>query len=219
MMKHTYIALLASTAILITALSGCGSETSESASIATDTAASGAQGQNQSNQTQIVGLVTEIFGNSLTLQVGEAEGGIMLGGGGASGGERPQGEDGEMPEDFEGGERPQGEDGEMPEGFEGGERPQGGDGEMPEDFEGGERPSGSGDGANAGGAGMAGATEEQDFSEIITLTDEEVSYTIPVDAPVTQSGTEMTFSQITKDMYISISLDENEQIVSINILG
>ncbi len=71
------------------------------------------------------------------------------------------------------------------------------------------------------GGGMAGGgmTSDTDFSEMIELTDETMTLNIPVGTPVTQFGTEMTFSSITADMYVTISMDENDNITAVNILG
>ncbi len=207
--KQNKMILAGCTAVLLLGLTACSSEGADSS--AQPAASGGGGGENRENLTQTVGLVTEVLGNEISMQVGEGDFGPggMGGEGGPGGGSMPEGE--ERPEGAgppegtsmpEGGERPEGEG--PPEGME---MPEGAS--MPE---GGGRPEGAGGG---GGAQM----EDQDYSEIITLTDETRSYTVPVDTPVMQFGTEMTFSQITADMYITVSTDENDQVVSINILG
>ncbi len=208
-MKKTLTLLLA--ILLVATMSACSTETQatpDSAQGGVDGSTGDGQGQPARNGNQTVGLVTEMLGNEVTIEVGEMQGGAMGGGGNMpqdgseqEGAQQPT--DGEMPEGFE---RPEG--GEMPEG-EGGQRGEGG--EMPE---GAQRPTGEG---MASGGGMAG--EGTDYSELITLTGETKTYNIPVGTPVTQFGTEMTFSQITQDMYISITLDEEDNITAVNILG
>ncbi len=206
-----------------------------------------ADGDRQPEGQQTIGLVTDIVGNELTINVGEMENGMSGSGGsegGFQGGERPEGTtegDGERPEEMTegGGERPEGMTeggGERPEGMTegGGERPEGmteGGGERPEGMTegGGERPEGMTEGGGersegmTGGGGMSGGMGSNqssvDYSEQVTLTDEIKSYSIPVTTPVTQFGTEMTFSQITEDMYISIRTDDDDNVLSINILG
>ncbi len=166
------------------------------------------QGQPTMSGNQTVGLVTEVLGNEVTIEIGE-----MQGGAGAMGGNGNMPEDGSMPE----GAGPP-EDGEMPEAGqrgEGGSMPEGGQrGEGSEMPEGAERPS---SGSMASGGGMMG--EGTDYSELVTLTGETQTFNIPVGTPVMQFGTEMTFSQITEEMYISIALDDEDNVTSVNILG
>jgi len=174
------------------------------------------------NKIQIVGQVVEVFGNEITLQVGimdsefankntertmNPEGAKNASGGqGQAEGDNPKSggtmsADGEMPA---GGNRPT--DGERPEGGtmpSGGERPEGGS--MPAE------------GAN-GASGQQGMAA-MDFSEMIELTEEIESFNIPVGTKVQQFGSEMTFSQITEDMYITITTDENDTVLAVNILG
>ncbi len=227
-MKKILILIL--TIILAGVLTSCSSET-ETSQPAVETVSQNnadserpeggnqSEGNRQPEGQQTIGLVTEIIGNELTINVGEMENG-MSGGGGSEGG-------------FQGGElsegMPQG-DGERPEGTQegGGERPEGmaeGGGERPEGMTegGGERPEGTQEGGGTGrgmtGGGMSGEQSSIDYSEVVTLTDEIKSYSIPVTTPVTQFGTEMTFSQITEDMYISIRTDDEDNVLSINILG
>ncbi len=224
-MKKTLTIILAM--LVVVSLSACSDDaqtTSATAQGSFSEAAGDGQAQPEMNGSQTVGLVTEVLGNEVTIETGEMQGGAMGGGGEmpegferGEGGEMPEGsergEGGEMPEGFErgeGGEMPEGsergEGGEMPEGFERGEG-----GEMPEGFERGEG------GGMAGGGGMTG--EGTDYSELITLTGETETFTIPVGTPVTQFGTEMTFSQIAEDMYIGVFLDDDDNIISVNILG
>ncbi len=165
------------------------------------------EGNMQARGNGITGLVTDVIGNEITIQVGEMEGGM-------GGGQMPEGMTpteggagggmGDMTEE----ERAEMQNGEMPEGM--GERQQGENG-------GTQRPEGAG-GAGAMGGGMQQA-EGQDYSEIVTLTDETRTFNVPVTTPVVQFGTEMTFSQITEDMYITVMLDESDNLTSINILG
>ncbi len=184
----------------------------------------GASAQMQGNS--VVGLVSSVVGNEVTIQVGEMQGGMGASAQMPDGAEMPEdGERGEMSEDmreqFQNGEMP--DDFEMPEGTARGEmsedmRGQFQNGEMPDDFE---MPEGATGERQQGGMAQGGmaSMSEQDYSEIITLTDEERTFNVPITTPVTQFATEMTFSQITEDMYISVMLDESDNIVSINILG
>ncbi len=175
----------------------------------------GEAGAMQMQGNSVVGLVNSVVGNEITIQVGEMQGGM------AAGGQRPEGSqngNGENAENQGEAQRPEGE--EMPareegERTEGAEMPAREDGER---TEGAQMPEGASAQGGMAQGGMAGM-EEQDYSELITLTDEEKSFNIPVTTPVTQFGTEMTFSQITEEMYISIILDESDNIISINILG
>ncbi len=190
--------------LIICSFSACSSAEAEPATEQNATAPQ-TQGQGAGDEEggqrgeQVVGQVIEAFGNEITIQVGSMAGGGMGG-------------QGEMPEGAGGGERPTNTEGEG-----GGERPEGatGEGERPEGME---RPDGEG-GTGMADGGMGGLSEESDYSEIIELTDETVTLNVPVGTPVMQFGTEMTFSQITADMYITISMDAEENITSINILG
>ncbi len=169
------------------------------------------EGNMQARGNGTTGLVTDVVGNEITIQVGEMEGGM-------GGGQMPEGAT--LPEGSEGmgdmtqEERAEMQNGEMPEGMtppEGtGDRQQGANGSA-------QRPEGAGgEGAMGGGIQLE---EGQDYSEIVTLTDETRTFSVPVTTPVVQFGTEMTFSQITEDMYITVMLDENENVTSISILG
>lgn len=55
--------------------------------------------------------------------------------------------------------------------------------------------------------------------EDIVLTQETKDYTIPVGTPVYSYGTALSFSQISKDAYITIYMNNDGNIVSVNILG
>ncbi len=201
--------------ILALTLIGCGAEANDDL----DSLGNQQGGDMSGDQTELpdgairyVALVTDIVGNYLTVQLGEMQGG-MSGGmpeGSFEGGERPEGT--EMPEGgFEGGE--------MPEGFErgeGGERPEGT--EMPEgDFEGGEMPEGGMRGESGEFGGMS--LEGTDYSELIELTDEIMEFNIAVGVPVNMYGSEMSFSQITEGMYLTITTDESGTVLSVDLLG
>ena len=97
--------------------------------------------------------------------------------------------------------------------------PEGGGGQS-----GGGRPSNpEGGGQNAGGARPnmpeGGGMSTQDFSEIIELSEETKTFMIPVGTAVSQFGTEMTFSQIQEEMYITIGLDQDGAVLTVNVLG
>lgn len=53
----------------------------------------------------------------------------------------------------------------------------------------------------------------------IVLTDSTAEYTIPVGVPVYSYGTALSFSQISKDAYITIYMNNEGNIVSVNILS
>ncbi len=215
-MRLKTTSLFIASLLCLTLFAACSSEESSSAENANSTG-NAPEGR---GSVQVVGRVEEILGNEISLQVGEMEGGGPGGGQGAG-----QGAGDTSGAGPDAGGAPEGEG--TPEG-EG--RPEG---EGPPEGEG--RPEGGGppEGAasmteeertamqeNGGGQGMQGGmATEQDYSELITLSDEIRSFMIPVDAPVQQFGTEMTFSQITEGMYISVSLDDNDTVVSINVLG
>ncbi len=99
-------------------------------------------------------------------------------------------------------------------------------GELPENV-GASDEAGSASGASgttqggmmSGGSGMMSGTGEMDISSMIQLTDEEATYTIPIGTEVSQYGTVTTFSQITAEMYIVITMDEDGTILSVEILG
>ncbi len=172
-------------------------------------------GQNRPEQqgTRTIGLVTEVLGNEITVTVGEMEGEQGFGGGEM---QQMPSEMMEQPQNTNGGERQTGEMGERPDGETGersemSERPNDGAGEG-----GGERQGG---GMSGGGMGGQSAIEGQDYSEIVTLTDETKTFVIPVGTPVTQFGTEMTFSNIAEDMYVTVVTDDEENVLSVNIMG
>ncbi len=221
--------LFLTTILTIALFSGCSSDTQEQQQTGTQEAVpqgDTVQGEGNSGDAMqargnsVTGLVTDVVGNEITIQVGEMQGGSMMGGGQIPEGmELPEGVEGERPEEAGDGmgemtqeqrEEMQGamQDGEMPEGM--GERPEGM--ELPDDA------GGRGEGGGMSGSGMA-SMEGEDYSEIITLTDESKSFSVPVTTPVVQFGTEMTFSQITEDMYITVMMDDDDNVTSINILG
>ncbi len=215
----------------ITMFSACGSEESTEATTqsapteqAQGTAENGGappngengEGGMQARGNGVTGLVTDVIGNEITIQVGEMENGGMGGGmpegAGGNMSDMTEEERAEMQAAMENGEMPE-EMGERPEGM--GERPEGA-GEGAE----GERPEGAGGQGGAGGMGGGmSQMEGQDYSEIVTLTDETRTFNVPVTTPVMQFGTEMTFSQITEDMYITVMIDDSDNVTSINILG
>ncbi len=182
----------------------------------------------QARGNAVTGLVTDVVGNEITIQVGEMAGG--MGGGMPSGEGLPEGM--ELPEGAEGfggaggmgdmteeerAERQSAmENGEMPEGMGGRGEDANTEGARPEGMNGGEGAMGGGQGEMGGGMAQM---EGEDYSEIITLTEEIKTYNVPITTPVVQFGTEMTFSQITEDMYVTIMLDENDNLTSINILS
>ncbi len=57
------------------------------------------------------------------------------------------------------------------------------------------------------------------MSEFIELTDETIQITIPVGVPVYSMGIEYDFTDIVEECYITISEDEDGNIVAVNILG
>lgn len=140
---------------------------------------------------QVVGQVVEAFGNEITIQLGIMNVGMERG-------------EGEMP-DLEAKRE------EMTEG--GGMNREG----MTEGAGMNREGMTAGIGMNRGE--MSGGMETAGFAEMIQLTGEEATYIIPVGTPVDQFGTEMTFSQIAEDMYVVIVMNEEDIIVSIEILG
>ncbi len=184
------------------------------------------EAQRETTGKSVVGMITEVFGNEITIQVGSMAAGNQ--GGMQNGAGMSDRQEGEMPE----GEMPTGEmpEGEMPTGEMSANRGQGnmtsGEGmseEMMEEMQGMREQSGGnasgGMGASGMGSNMMMGTETEDMSELIELTDETATYIIPVGTVVNQFGTEMTFSQLTEDMYITITMDEDDVILSINVLG
>lgn len=126
MRNYRLIAIAAAALIMMT---GCSSDKTEEKSAAASDAAQ-TEYVMQEGDTQVVGEVTEIVGNEVTLALGELEEKSQGGGNG----EKPEmSEGGNMPEMGENGEAP-----EMPEGME-----------MPEMGEGGK-------GGNGGRGGMGG---------------------------------------------------------------
>ena len=156
----------------------------------------------EDDQILIIGQVTEINGNEVTIALAEERSGGM-----SFGGEMPEGEmpEGEMPE----GEMPEGE---MPErGMSRGEMPEG---EMPS----GERPDFSQE-----NAGDFSDGNNQSLKSYV-LTGEERTIMIPVGTEVTTLlGTVSTFSRIAIDntLKIVIETDEagDETVVKVWIVG
>ncbi len=86
----------------------------------------------------------------------------------------------------------------------------------------GEMPEMSGEmsgGMSGGMSGEMGMGEDSMSMSAIVLTGEIVEYLIPVGTPVDVFGTTMTFSQISAEYYLSITLSEDGTILSISILG
>ncbi|MCC8120442.1 MAG: hypothetical protein LIO42_00260 [Oscillospiraceae bacterium] len=108
-MKRRWISLLCAGAMLVT-LSACGSETK-------------AETYSDYADSTIVGQITELDGDTVTLELGELTQAESLGDMGGTPGEMG---DGEAPDSMGGGEMP---DGEAPDGMDGGEMP---DGEAPD---------------------------------------------------------------------------------------
>ncbi len=235
MKRFTTITLAA--AVLM--LSACSTSTAGTSTAPTsagaDSTSSGApsgQGQSTSrNTTQTVGMVTEVFGNMITIQVGEMVGGGGMGSpsGGAVGSGMMGGTSGAAVEG--GGRATSGSamgslsEEELAEMMaerqaQGGTAQSGG--QMPEGMT---PPTGTGD-RTSGGDRTAGGTMQGggmimsggDMSELITLTDETKEYTIPVGTAVVNMGQEFTFSQITEEMYVSITEDEDGTVLTVNVL-
>lgn len=139
---------------------------------------------------QIVGLVTEVFGNEITIQLGNMEQGQAFAG--------VNTDNVDTTKDSNGSDK----------------KMERGNAEMSEKMKEAMDSGGAG-----GGTRGTGAMPTTDFSEIVELTDETQSFNIPVGTKVQQFGSEMTFSQIAQDMYITITTDENDKILSVNILG
>ena len=142
---------------------------------------------------QVIGQVTEVLGNEILVQIGTMarDENIDI-----------VGENRERPNTAEGGEQP----------------PMGGSGERPNMAEGGERPA-MGGGAERPNMPEGGAMGTEDIAQTIELSDETKTFHIPVGTPVSQFGSEMTFSQIQEEMYITIIMDESETILAVNVLG
>ncbi len=157
---------------------------------------------------QITGLVLSVYGNEIEVQLSEKMGNNFAG----SIGKIPNSEefpDGEFSRPS-GGKIPEN----IPEGME--ERMQNKD--FPNRENAGEKLQGQGEnGFSKPNSGVG--TEDFDISESIKLTEEKESYSIPVGTAVYSFGTEMTFSQITEGSYITIKLDDEDNIISVNILG
>lgn len=172
----------------------------------------------QARGTMVVGRVSQILGNEVTIDLAEmsndmgammqnrgegemAEG--MAGGGGMTGGEMPEEMMAQRQEAMTAGgtsEEMMAQRQEMKSG--GGDR------------------TAAGNVGNAGGGMSAGtATTTTNIGDSITLTGVEETYSIPVGTAVMQYGMEMSFTQITEKMYISLMVDEDNNVLSVNVLG
>ncbi len=76
----------------------------------------------------------------------------------------------------------------------------------------------SGGGASSDRGNMMGNNSTSSIDDI-ELTTETAEYTIPVGVPVYSYGTALSFSQISKDAYITINMNTEGKIVSVNILS
>ncbi|MFI3174352.1 MAG: hypothetical protein R3Y53_04005 [Bacillota bacterium] len=224
------VAILGILTVGATALSGCGETTAtaqEAPAQATGQEAAaqgdqkggqqgGATGEGmQARGTMIVGRVSKILGNEVTIDLAEAmetggmmqnrgEGEGMAADGGQVGGRGEAG--GEVSEDMMAQRQ------EAMASGGGGMSAGGGRSEAG-------MTAGTGGGGMATGCGMASAGTTTDMADSITLTGVEETYSIPVGTAVMQYGTEMSFTQITEKMYISLSVDDENNVLSVNILG
>ncbi len=237
------IAVLGILTVGATSLTGCG-ETTATAQDAPQTQqaqqaqqgqgeqkgeASGERGAGQTGEagegmqargTMLVGRVTKILGNEVTIDLAETGGmgdmmqnrgeGEMTGGGGmAAGGEASEEMMAQRQEAMASG---------------GGADMKASRGEGATGAGGGEMSAGRGEtGGNAGGGmaagGNAGGSTTSTVGDSITLTGVEETYSIPVGTAVMQYGMEMSFTQITEKMYISLMVDEENNVLSVNVLG
>lgn len=65
---------------------------------------------------------------------------------------------------------------------------------------------------------MGGGTTSTSTADLV-LTNEIAEYTIPVGTPVYSFGTALSFSQISEDAFITIYMNKDGNILSVNILG
>ena len=211
-MKNYRLIAIAAAALIL--MAGCSSDKTEENSVP---AAASAQTEYvmQEGDTQVVGEVTEIVGNEVTLALGELEeksqGGVK--------GEKPEmpedgsmpemGEKGEMPEMPEGGSMPEmGENGEMPEMPEGGSMPEMGEnGEVPQMGE-------DGKGGNGGRGGKGGKS-----SASVNKSGETASYIIPVGMTVSgASGRNSDYSAISAGTVLRLTLNSEGYVVAAEIV-
>ncbi len=185
------------------------------------------------NTTSVMGQVVDIVGNEVTVQLvadSSSSSGMMSGMTGQfTEGEIPEGlEEGEIPEGMEEGSFSERTEGEIPEGLEEGEIPEGmevgsfsgrTEGEIPEGLEEGELPDGMSEEELEGMMGSGMMSGMMGSSMEIELSDETVSYTIPVGATVYVNGVESSFSAISEESYITITMNESGTIIEVTVMG
>ena len=202
MRNYRLIAIAAAALIMMT---GCSSDKTEEKSAAASDAAQ-TEYVMQEGDTQVVGEVTEIVGNEVTLALGELE-------------EKSQGGgNGEKPEMPEGGKMPEmGENGEAPEMPEGGNMPEMGEnGEAPEMPEGMEMPEmgEGGKGGNGGRGGMGGKS-----SASVNKSGETATYIIPVGMTVSgANGRNSDYSAISAGTVLRLTLNSEGYVVAAEIV-
>ncbi len=74
----------------------------------------------------------------------------------------------------------------------------------------------SGGSAPSGSAGMASSI---DYTDYITLSDQNMTFNIGVGTPVYLYGNEFAFTSIAKDQFLSLYYDENGILIAVSILG
>lgn len=193
-MKNYRLIAVAAAALIL--MAGCSSDKAEENSVP---AAASVQTEYvmQEGDTQIVGEVTEIVGNEVTLALGELEE-KSQGGGNGEKPEMPEGES--MPE--------MGENGEMPEMPEGGNMP-----EMGENGEMSEMPEG-GKGGNGGRGGKGGKS-----SASVSKSGETASYIIPVGMTVSgASGRDSDYSAISVGNVLRLTVNSEGYVVAAEIV-
>lgn len=220
MRNYRLIAIAAAALIMMT---GCSSDKTEEKSAAASDAAQ-TEYVMQEGDTQVVGEVTEIVGNEVTLALGELEEKSQGGGNGekpemSEDGSMPEmGENGEAPEMPEGGKMPEmGENGEAPEMPEGGSMPEMGEnGEAPEMPEGMEMPEmgEGGKGGNGGRGGMGGKS-----SASVNKSGETATYIIPVGMTVSgANGRNSDYSAISAGTVLRLTLNSEGYVVAAEIV-
>ena len=220
-MKNYRLIAVAAAALIL--LAGCSSDKAEENSVP---AAASAQTEYvmQEGDTQVIGEVTEIVGNEVTLALGELEEKSQGGGNGEKpempeDGSMPEmGENGEMPEMPEGGNMPEmGENGEMPEG---GSMPEMGEnGEMPEMPEGGNMPEmgENGEMPQMGEGGKGGKSGKSSAS--VNKSGETASYIIPVGMTVSgASGRDSDYSAISVGNVLRLTVNSEGYVVAAEIV-
>lgn len=200
-MRYRRILPLALAATLL--LSGCDAVEEAVESVMARVSSSGSSESQVITGETVSGIITQVNGNEITLDLVTLDGAMGGQGGPGSGG--PSGEEEAS------GQVPAGE-GEAPSG-EGGEPSAGGDG-APAGMD--EAPAG---GAPAGGEGGAPAMEEDSGGITVglettqknyTRTGETATYQIPIGATViTLTGTERDFNSLTTDLLVTITLRED----------